>query len=78
MARELLYNSRQSVAEYSTAASIPYTERNTKALVLPPPDAHGTSCHAAVKLFFDRFRMGRTSIVFRSKAIVWSVGLLCF
>ena len=38
-----------------------------------------TSCHAAVrKPFFDRFRMDRTSIVFRSKAIVWGVSLLCF
>ena len=37
------------------------------------------SCHAAVKkLVFDRFRMGRTSIVFRSKAVVWGVSLLCF
>ena len=37
------------------------------------------SCHAAVKkLFFYRFCMGRTSIVFRSKAIVWGVSLLCF
>ena len=36
------------------------------------------SYHAAVKLLFDRFRMGRTSVVLRSKAIVWSVGLLCF
>ena len=38
-----------------------------------------SSCHAAVKkLVFDRFRMGRTSIVFRSKAVVWGVSLLCF
>ena len=37
------------------------------------------SGHAAVKkLFFYRFCMGRTSIVFRSKAIVWGVSLLCF
>ena len=37
------------------------------------------SCHAAVKkLFFYRFCMGRTFIVFRSKAIVWGVSLLCF
>ena len=37
------------------------------------------SCHAAVKkLFFYRFCMGHTSIVFRSKAIVWGVSLLCF
>ena len=37
------------------------------------------SCHAAVKkLFFYRLCMGRTSIVFRSKAIVWGVSLLCF
>ena len=40
---------------------------------------YGCSCHAAVKkLFFYRFCMGRTSIVFRSKAIVWGVSLLCF
>ena len=42
------------------------------------------SCHASVKkffvkkLFYDRFRIGRTSIVFRSKAIDWAVSLLCF
>ena len=43
------------------------------------PARNISSCHAAVKkLFFYRFCMGRTSIVFRSKAILWGVSLLCF
>ena len=44
-----------------------------------PQSQNDSSRHAAVKkLFLDRFRMGRRSIVFRSKGIVWGVEPIVF